>query len=129
MKVTVYLVHRGFQDNDVSPIGVVTYRLAQRDAQEVADALNERLHALRYYEYLASQSNKALSGGAEGIRAADTDEMRARFDGMRDTARKERPDQARAVDFWVTEMDITGDNAEKLTEEIRRAQEEAAAEK
>lgn len=124
MKVSVFLVHRGFQDNDVTPMGVVTYRLERKDAEEVADTLNKRLHALRYYEYLASQSNKALSGGSAGIEAADTEEMRARFDGMRDRARKERPDQARAADFWVTEMDVTGENAEKLTEEIRVARQE-----
>jgi len=119
----VYLVHRGFMHDENSghatPTGVVTYRLEKSEAEDVASLLNERLHELRYYEYLASQSNKALSGGRSGIQAADTVDVRKKFDDMRDAAHKSHPEQRRAADFWVSDMSVSKEDEAALTESLK----------
>lgn len=119
----VYLVHRGFAyDKEIKkprPCGPVTYRLEKSDAESVADLLNEKLHELRYFEFLASQSNEALGGDKKSIIDSDTAENRQKIAELRAEAEKDA-EKASLMNFSVTELSIVGDDEVKLKEELEK---------
>jgi len=97
----------------------LTYRKSGTDAKSVADLLNEKLHEMRYFEYLASESNnELLAGGGAEVIDFDTPEMKKKFNDLRDRARKENPDKFKENDYWVSEISVDGDNERKLMAEL-----------
>jgi len=119
----LYLVHRGFQfDKELQktrPCNPLTYRLEKKDADGIAEALNDKLHELRYLEFLATESNVNLRGGKQEMYAVDTDANREKLKKMREEAEKDEK-KAQLVNFWVSEMQLSGEEGEKVKAELEK---------
>jgi len=119
----IFLVHRGFQfDKELQkmrPCNPLTYRLVKSDADEIAEVLNDKLHELRYLEFLATESNENLRGGRQAMFSRDTETNRKKISDLRVEAEKDER-KASMVNFWVSEMLITGDEEEKLKAELAK---------
>lgn len=118
----LYLVHRGFAQEDEQsrpePLDPVTYRLSRADAESVAEFLNAKLHEMRFYVWLASQTNHGYTGNAEKIEESVNSESWAKFDALREKALRELPDQVRLNQYTVTEMSVSGENEARLKKEL-----------
>ncbi len=108
----VYLIYRAHPDDKAGepPKAPVTFRVKRDQAQEIADFLNRNYNALIYMEFLATRSNEALGGGVDALMRRDTpEEKRVFIDNVGSSG----------VHYRVGEVEIAGDDEQKLMEELR----------
>ena len=114
----VYLVHRGFgedeQTKERKAANPLTFRCDEEHAESIVNRLNQMYVNLRYFEFTVARSEESLGGDADAMAAlaardksSTNEEFVAYLKGCQD------------VFYSVTEIELSGDSEQKFEKEMR----------